>query len=187
MVHMHEGSASAAAGNVSRQERVLEASGGSRAPFAPGTGGATSLRAHAAPTRSLRILLVDDNADYVDLMAAALQCQGHSVLTLYDGLAARDSAPAFRPDVVLLDIGLPGLDGYSLARALRAHAATRNALLVAVSGYGSARDRARSRAAGIDLHLLKPITLTEITQAMAEGMAAAASAEGWRRRLESVT
>jgi CheY-like chemotaxis protein len=121
----------------------------------------------ARRVQALRVLLVDDNADYVDLMAMALQCHGHAVMTLYDGLAALHAAPGFRPDVVLLDLGLPGLDGFGLARALRSDVATRNTLLVAVSGYGSERDLARSRAAGIDLHLLKPVTLAQIEDALA--------------------
>ena len=91
-----------------------------------------------------------------------LRLSGHEVRVAYGGPAALEAARAFRPQVVLLDLGLPGLDGYEVARRLRADPLTADCLLVAVSGYGQAEDRARSKEAGFDHHLTKPPDLAGI-------------------------
>jgi DNA-binding response OmpR family regulator len=110
---------------------------------------------------------VDDNVDYADLVAMALRLDGHTVLTAHDGASALEAAAQFEPHAVLLDIGLPKIDGYMVARRLRANATTRAALLVAISGYGSDQDRRLSRAAGIDRHLVKPVGINEIRAVLA--------------------
>ena len=105
-----------------------------------------------------RILVVDDNVDGADSLAVLLRLSGHEVSLAHDGLAALDVARAFRPEIVLLDIGLPGMDGYEVARRLRGNELTRDVILVAVTGYGRDEDRARSHEAGFDYHLVKPIS-----------------------------
>ncbi|MBV9695767.1 MAG: PAS domain-containing protein, partial [Gammaproteobacteria bacterium] len=108
------------------------------------------------------VLVVDDNQDIVDSMATLLRLHGYEVHTALDGAEALESAKRCIPDLVLLDIGMPGLDGYAVARRLRAEPALRDTLLVAVSGYGSAQDRARASAAGFDHHCVKPLDLSAL-------------------------
>ena len=104
-----------------------------------------------------RILVVDDNRDAVDALAMMLKLGGNDVEIAYEGTTALGMAQSFVPDAVVLDIGLPGMDGYEVARRLRARPETAGALIVAVTGYGQKEDRERSRAAGFDHHLVKPI------------------------------
>ena len=110
-----------------------------------------------SPGRERRVLVVDDNADIVETTTLLLAMSGHQVRSAKDGLQALQVATAFRPDVVLLDIGLPLMDGYEVARRLRLEPATTGALLVALTGYGQEGDRQRGREAGFDAHLLKPV------------------------------
>ena len=109
------------------------------------------------PTARYRVLVVDDNRDAATTLAMLLKTQQHEVHEAYDGLSALKAAIALKPDVVLLDIGLPGINGYELAQRLRTIAQTKDALLVAVSGYGQDEDRLKSRLAGFDFHLVKPV------------------------------
>jgi len=104
-----------------------------------------------------RVLVVDDNLDAADSTAMLVRALGHQVKLAYDAALALDIAASFEPDVVLLDIGLPDLDGYQLAPRLRALDGLAQVFLVAISGYGRQEDRAASRAAGIDRHLVKPV------------------------------
>ena len=149
----------------------------------PGTGATFTVRwplaSERTPTAELRplprptagvarrILIVDDNIDAAELLAALLQTLGHDVALAHDGAAALDIAPGFAPDVALLDIGLPNMDGYELARRLRQFEACRRTLLVAVTGYGQADDRQRSRDAGFAHHLVKPVELATLTALLA--------------------
>ncbi len=112
----------------------------------------------ATPARDTprRILIVDDNADSARSMAALQTLRGHTTRTAFAGPEALAAAAEFSPDVVLLDIGLPGMDGYEVARQLRAMPALTGAFLEAMSGYGSDEDRARARLAGFDEYLVKP-------------------------------
>lgn len=105
----------------------------------------------------LRVLVVEDHADTADSMAVLLSLYGHEVRVARDGPAALGMARAFSPDVVLLDIGLPGMDGWRVAEQLRQHPAAQRPLLIALTGHGQEADRRRSQEAGIDLHLLKPV------------------------------
>lgn len=109
----------------------------------------------AGPSR--RVLVVDDNRDSAEVLSQLLTITGHQVQTDYSGATALESAAAFHPDVVLLDIGLPGLDGYEVAKRLRQKPEFKQTLLIAVSGYCQEQDRKRSREAGFDHHLAKPI------------------------------
>ncbi len=105
----------------------------------------------------LHILIVDDNDDCAQSMAMLLRLYGHDVVIAPNGRIAVDKARADMPDVVLLDLGLPGMSGYEVAEQLCARRPRKTPLLVAVTGYGGEEDRRNSRKAGIDLHLLKPI------------------------------
>jgi signal transduction histidine kinase len=113
-----------------------------------------------------RILVVEDNLDAAESMRMLLTAIGHEVSVVNDGAHALDEARRTRPDVILLDIGLPGMDGYELAAALRAMPETSGAHLIAVSGYGQDKDRMRSRDAGFDLHLVKPVDPAKLSEAI---------------------
>jgi two-component system CheB/CheR fusion protein len=104
-----------------------------------------------------RILVVDDNIDAAESLALLLKIEGHSVEMAHDGVAALEAVRKKYPDVVLLDIGLPRMDGYEVARRLRSMEDQRDTLLVALTGYGQTEDRRRSREAGFDHHLVKPV------------------------------
>ncbi|HJV71337.1 hybrid sensor histidine kinase/response regulator [Ideonella sp.] len=126
----------------------------------------------ASPVVRRRILVVDDNVDVADTTAAILGLSGHTLCTAHDGAEALAQAEAFQPEVVLLDIGLPVMDGYEVARRLRELPATREVLLIALTGYGQSADRQRGREAGFDEHLLKPIDPTVLDELIARGRAA---------------
>jgi CheY-like chemotaxis protein len=104
-----------------------------------------------------RVLVVDDNVDAARMMAVMLSSVGHEVRVEHRGETALTAAHEFRPDAVLLDIGLPDLDGYAVARRLRANPEFQHVLLVAVTGYGRDYDWRMSRAAGCDEHFIKPV------------------------------
>jgi signal transduction histidine kinase len=110
-----------------------------------------------AAARRRRVLVVEDNPDVAETTTMLLTLAGHEVLCAKDGLQALQFAPEFAPEVVLLDIGLPLMDGYEVARRLRQIPATSGAMLVALTGYGQQADRQRGREAGFDGHLLKPV------------------------------
>jgi CheY-like chemotaxis protein len=101
--------------------------------------------------------VVDDNVDTAESLALLLRLKGYEVEVAHDGPAALDAATAFEPEAVLLDIGLPGLDGFQVASELRRRRSTASALIVALTGYGQAEDQRRAREAGFDHHLIKPI------------------------------
>jgi CheY-like chemotaxis protein len=104
-----------------------------------------------------RILLIDDNLDATESMGSLLKLLHYDVRTAQDAETGLQAAATFKPHLILSDIGLPGMDGYQLAPALRKVAGTRKMTLAAVTGYGLASDRARSLAAGFDYHLVKPL------------------------------
>jgi PAS domain S-box-containing protein len=114
-----------------------------------------------------RVLLVDDNADAADLLSEVLRGFGHSVVVAYDGPQAIERVRTFEPEVAVLDIGLPVMDGYELARRLREGGLGR-CRLIALTGYGQEQDRARSRDAGFDVHLVKPVDVDVLTAALRE-------------------
>ncbi len=132
------------------------------APVAP----APAARAEEAA--GLRVLVIEDNRDAAESLVELLAITGHSPEVAFDGRAGLDRARATAPEVVICDIGLPGgLDGCAVARALRSEPGTSSSLLVAVSGYGQQEDRARSKAAGFDLHLVKPVDWAELERVLA--------------------
>jgi CheY-like chemotaxis protein len=106
---------------------------------------------------SRRVLVVDDNIDAAVSLAMLLRMHQQEVQVVHDGREALGAIRVFRPDIVLLDIGLPGMDGYEVARQVRKDPATQHSLLVALSGYGQEDDRRRSHDAGFNHHLVKPV------------------------------
>ncbi|BCS34960.1 hypothetical protein TBR22_A41860 [Luteitalea sp. TBR-22] len=116
----------------------------------------------SVPRGARRILVVDDNADGAESLAFVLGHEGHAVRTAQDGTSALEAAADFHPDIVMLDIGLPGMSGYEVARHLRASRATSKALLIALTGYGQPEDVERATAAGFDHHVVKPVSLETI-------------------------
>ena len=136
-------------------------------PPAPAVDGA--LRAGQAGT--LQVLVADDNVDAATTLATLLEMAGHTVRVVHDGAAAVEEAARFHPDLVFLDIGMPFMDGYEAARRLRQLPALDGAMLVALTGWGTEEDRARSRAAGFDRHLLKPALPDDVDAVLAAATA----------------
>jgi two-component system, chemotaxis family, CheB/CheR fusion protein len=130
-----------------------------------------------ADTTPRRILVVDDNVDSAESLALLLKLSGHDVRTEFDGASAVSAAASYSPDIILLDIGLPHLNGYEAAQRIRAAEAAapgedgRRMLIVALTGWGQEDDRRRSRDAGIDAHLVKPVDPRELTRLIATGLA----------------
>jgi PAS domain S-box-containing protein len=115
-----------------------------------------------------RVLVVDDNEDSAEVLAMVLQRAGHEVVTAYDGLTAVASAQRFTPEVMIVDIGLPGINGYEVARRLRADPAIAKVFLIALTGWGSDDDRRRAAEAGFDVHLTKPIDASVVRKLIAQ-------------------
>ena len=111
---------------------------------------------HAPPTGK-RLLVVDDNQDAADSLAMLLRLQGHDVRVAYSGMAALEMTKAYTPDVVFMDIGMPGMDGYEAARRIRQQPGLGNVVLAALTGWGQQEDRRRTAEAGFDHHLVKPV------------------------------
>lgn len=114
------------------------------------------------PLPVFRILLADDNADHAHTLRTLLQAAGQEVLVCYDGVSALRAADTFLPELAFLDIGMPRLDGYELARRLRADPRLRHCLLVAVTGWGQEKDQQRSKVAGFDQHIVKPLQMAQL-------------------------
>jgi CheY-like chemotaxis protein len=110
----------------------------------------------------MRVLVVDDSPDNLELLSMAMTMWGHEAVVLQDSTLALSTAVEFLPQVVFLDLGMPDVDGWEIARQLRQHTALAGTFLVALTGYGREEDQAKSQAAGFDLHLLKPVDLEEI-------------------------
>jgi CheY-like chemotaxis protein len=162
--------------------RLVEMHGGSVTAFSTGAGEGSELvvrlplvlgqalaapslpNAKQTPRARRRILVVDDNRDFANTLAALLETFGHEVRTVYDGRTAVAIAGEYRPDAVLLDIGLPEMNGYDVARELRQAPGLGHVTLVAFTGYGQEEDRRRVREAGFDFHLVKPVEAAELAR-----------------------
>jgi CheY-like chemotaxis protein len=114
-----------------------------------------------------RVLIIEDNGDARDMLRAQLELEGHEVHAAADGPAGVAAAAAARPDVVLIDVGLPGFDGYEVARRIRATAWGKSMRLVALTGYGQTDDRRQALEAGCDLHVIKPVTPERLAEVLA--------------------
>jgi len=119
----------------------------------------------------LRILVVDDNVDSADSISALLACQGNDVTTVNDGAQALESCARAPPDVALLDIGMPNMNGYDVATKLRLQPHGKEVLLIAMTGWGQEVDRSRSQASGFDFHLVKPLDFEELQRVLASATA----------------
>jgi CheY-like chemotaxis protein len=123
----------------------------------------TKTETEAEPLPAKRhILVVDDNMDVARSMAMLLRAEGHEARTAFSSEGALEALQTWRPDVVLLDIGLPQMDGYEVARRMRAYPAGESAVLIAVTGWGQPEDRRRSMEAGFDFHVTKPVEINVI-------------------------
>jgi CheY-like chemotaxis protein len=132
-------------------------------PVGPGSDTLPGQPARAsALAGSLRILVVEDNRDAAESLRDVLECIGCTVQVAYSGSEAVAAAPQFRPEVLLCDLGLPGMDGYEVAKQLRQNPDSSRTRLIAVSGYGQEEDKQRAREAGFDLHLTKPLDFAEL-------------------------
>lgn len=140
-----------------------------RAPAPPSAAGAP---------RALRVLVVDDSEDAVTTMALLLQMSGHETRTAADGIDALQQARDFAPDVVLLDIGLPGLSGLQVAQRLRAESGGDKLLLVALTGLAPEADQRESERAGFDAHLIKPVQIDRLLDLLASYRPAAGLRSG---------
>jgi CheY-like chemotaxis protein len=123
-----------------------------------------------APDSSLRVLLVDDNEDVREMLRVFFELQRHHVHEAANGPAAVETALRVRPDVALVDLGLPGFDGLEVARRLRLDARTRDTLLIALTGYGQAEDRERSASVGFEAHLVKPVSPDRLDEVLARAV-----------------
>ena len=126
-----------------------------------------------SPATGRRILIVDDNRDSAASLAMLLETAGNTTHEAYDGPEALEAAEKFRPDVVLLDIGLPKLNGFEVCRRIRAQPWGENMTILAVSGWGQDDDRRKSREAGFDNHLVKPVDYNTLLKLLAEPSATA--------------
>ncbi len=135
----------------------------------------STIRTDDAPPVRRRILVADDNADALETLATVLELSGHEVFSAPNGSLALESAERHLPEVALLDIGMPLLDGYEVARRIRAQAWGKRITLVALTGWGQDSDRRRSQEAGFDSHLVKPLDLEKLTQLLARLPASAAA------------
>jgi CheY-like chemotaxis protein len=134
---------------------------------------AASAREAAGPVAACRVLVADDLRDSADSLALLIELMGHAVEIAYDGEAALRTAERFRPDIVLLDLGMPKLDGFEVSRRIRATPWGASMRLVAQSGWGQDEDRRRSAEAGFDHHLVKPIDPAAL-EALMQTLASAA-------------
>jgi len=161
LVEMHGGTVAAeSAGQDMGSTFVIRLPAAESSPGQPPTADG-SLPSGAS---SLRVLIVDDNRDAADSLAMLLRITGNEIRTTYDGLEALQVASDFRPEVVLLDIGLPKIDGHEVAQRLRREAWGQRICLIAVTGWSDESDRARSRAAGFDHHLVKPLDTSHLAK-----------------------
>ncbi len=166
LAEMHGGTVEVRSAGANRGTEVIL-----RLPLAVGakeSGPALDLLKTRVRSRPRRVLLVEDNEDVRHMLEILLEREGHDVRATSDGETAINVAETFAPEIVLIDIGLPGLNGYAVARKLRASPRTADALLVALTGYGQAEDRDEAFAAGFDDHLLKPAEPAKLRDLMSK-------------------
>ena len=161
-------------------KNVVTLHGGSVTAISSGAGRGTEILmtwplGHARPSRERaaarvprRILIVDDNVDAAETLAEMLRLMGHEVVVVHDGATALATVASAKPEVALLDLSMPIMDGYELARRLRTHPELPKVSLVAVTGYGNERERDRARSAGFDHHLVKPLDADLLAQLIDE-------------------
>ena len=159
LVELHGGGVHAASEGIGRGSEFVV-----RLPVAPAPAAAVAARPAEPEERPRKILVVDDNSDIVESLAMMLEMRGHEVRKAGEGADALAIASAFGPAVVLLDIGLPGMDGYEIARRMRAQPWAKDSLLVALTGWGQKQDKDEAIAAGFDHHLTKPLSISDLAR-----------------------
>lgn len=165
LVRLHDGTVTAASrGTGMGSEFVVQLPRFRQPPLPPSL---TEAPACGAPGKKPRVLIIDDNIDAAQTLATYLQAIGHAVDVLHNAGAALETVNAEPPAAMLIDIGLPDMDGYQLAGRLRGQAQTADVVLIALTGYGQPEDIERSRAAGFDYHLTKPTDITWLSQLLA--------------------
>ena len=168
LVEMHGGRVEASSAGPGRGSEFVVRLPAADDPRAEGQAAARSRSAVPPPLPCRRVLVVDDNMDAADSLALLLRLSGQEVRVAHDGPTALLAAQAFRPELVLLDLGMPGMDGYEVARRLRQQPESRTALVVALTGWGQDSDRRRSAEAGFDQHLVKPVEPSDLEKLLAE-------------------
>ncbi len=157
LVEMHNGTVEARSEGLGRGSEFVVRLPLSSHPLDQDQGRGTGQQAHEPPSPSgYRLLVVDDNQDAANSLAMLLKLQGHEVRVAYSGVAALEMTKAYAPDVVFLDIGMPGMDGYEVARRLRQQPGLGKVVLAALTGWGQQEDRRRTAEAGFNHHLVKP-------------------------------
>jgi signal transduction histidine kinase/DNA-binding response OmpR family regulator len=169
LVEMHGGSVAAYSGGPNQGSEFVVRLPALAAPPPPRPSENGSRREPVVKSARRRVLVVDDNVDAAEGMALLLRLSGHEVRTAHDGPSALGAVDAFRPELVLLDIGLPRMDGYEVARRLRARPELAALRLVAITGYGQEEDRQRCKEAGFDQHLVKPVDPQVLQQLLGSG------------------
>lgn len=166
LVEMHAGSVEARNLSPRGAEFLvrLPADSAGDLPAAPRPAQAVVPSASEVHDKAMRILVVDDNVDAADSIALLLSLDGFEAQSVHGAMAALETVPAFKPDVLLLDIGLPVMDGYQVAKRLRAHIPVDEMRIVALSGYGQQADRDRAAQSGFDDYLVKPVEPTALTE-----------------------
>jgi CheY-like chemotaxis protein len=169
LVEMHGGSIAALSEGAGRGSEFVV-----RLPLAPprtpGDPGEKTGEHRRIDVRRRRVLIADDNFDSASSLSLMLQVMGNEVRVAHDGVEALAVAESFHPDAVLLDIGMPGLNGYEVCRKLRERPATSKAMIVALTGWGQEEDRRRSREFGFDQHLVKPVEPSTLEALLTSGL-----------------
>jgi CheY-like chemotaxis protein len=160
LVQMHGGTVEARSSGIGQGSEFLV-----RLPAATATAGPASTT--TAPPAPRRILVVDDNRDSAESLAMLLEVHGHQAFRAHDGLEAVEAATRLQPDVILLDIGLPTLNGYETARRIRERRGGKRPMLVALTGWGQEEDRRRSEEAGFDAYMVKPVDYRALEKMLA--------------------
>jgi CheY-like chemotaxis protein len=164
LVEMHGGSVTAASDGVGKGSTFVV-----RLPLDGGAHARVPTSAAVAPKirERQRILVVDDNRDAADTLGDLLELMGADVRVVYDGASALEAISAFRASVVMLDLGMPGMDGYEAARRIRAQPGSGDTTLIALTGWGQASDRRRTQQAGFRHHLVKPVDIDTMQTVLA--------------------
>jgi CheY-like chemotaxis protein len=159
LIHLHGGTLEAHSDGMGRGSEFIAKLPRRTLSSAPEAAGVAS-----APSVRRRVLIADDNRDAADTLAMLLRMDGHDVSVVYDGRQAVATIDSFRPEIALLDVGMPELDGYEVAGRVRQGPLGTSITLIAVTGWGQASDKARAAAAGFNHHLTKPIELESLAK-----------------------
>jgi len=166
LVEMHGGSIEASSGGLGKGSTFTVRLPIPKVSRPPESSGKKPMEVTERAVSKRRILVADDSRDVVESFQIMLHILGHEVETALDGLEALEKAERFRPDAIVLDVGMPGLDGYETARRIRQLSWSRDVVLIAVTGWGNEKDKLKSAAAGFNVHLVKPVDATSILEVL---------------------